>query len=234
MDEKITAPAPEAPAPETAPETTAPAPEAPAPETAKAEGKSEGKTQGKTEAKTQGKSEAKTQGKAEGGGILEEKKGAGETPKDEKGEIDYAKVELGVEGIDPAIAGKFADVAKEIGLAPEQMQKLAQWQAELATTRREELTRAGMEQLKAEYGPRFDPMRRDAAAMIHRIDDAMGGGFCDALHDSGALCDPRVARGFMMLAQSLAEDSLGTSAEGATQLRQESALDGMRAVFGKK
>lgn len=150
------------------------------------------------------------------------------------GEIDYEKVDLGIEDPDPAIASQFASLSRDLKLSPEQMRGLAKWQETFAQKQRETMTREGAAMLSREYGPAFERMRADARALISRIDDATGGEFGRSLGRIGALCDPGVAKGFMLIAQAFSEDSLGARGEGAAPLKPETAYDGLAAAFGKK
>lgn len=154
--------------------------------------------------------------------------------KESQAPIDYAKVDLGVADLDPVAVSRFADISKDLKLTPEQMQGLAKWQADFAEKQREEMSRAGIATLAKEYGPAFERMRADANALIARIDSATEGEFGKALGRVGALCDPGIAKGFMLIAQAFSEDSLGASGEAAAQLKPESAYDGLKAAFAKK
>ena len=152
----------------------------------------------------------------------------------DQGEIDYAKVDLGVADLDPVAVAQFANIARDLKLSPEQMRGLAKWQETFSQQTREEMATAGIAALQKEYGQAFERMRGDANALISKIDAATNGEFGKALGRVGALCDPGIAKGFMLIAQAFSEDSLGATGDNAAQLKPETAYDGLKAAFAKK
>lgn len=167
-------------------------------------------------AKEEGSAEGKDEGK-EADGIPE----------------DYGKVDLGIEGLDPAAKDGFAKVARDLKLTAGQMRALAKWQDQFSRETRDIMTLDGIDKLKEELGQSFEPRRQAALNMIMAMDRDMDGEFTKALGRCGALCDPAIVRGFMNLAQAFSEDSLGIAAEGAAPLKTETAYEGLVDAFAK-
>lgn len=153
---------------------------------------------------------------------------------DEAAAIDYEHVDLGIDSPNAYAAGEFRNLAKELGLRPEQMRKLAQFEARMGEAVRGEMVAAGQAELRQAWGPNYEANRQLALKVISRADMATNGAFSAALERCGAACDKDFVLGLVNLGQYLNEDSAPLSGAAAMPAKTETALEGLEAIFNRK
>lgn len=138
------------------------------------------------------------------------------------------------DGADAALVGRFAETARAQGLSVEQARSLMAWQLSEVSALREQMTERGRAELAREWGEHAEANRQAALNVLTRIDKQLGNdGFSRAIGESGVACYPGFVRGLLALAGYMSEDSLKTAASQGSSAQAETALDGLREIFGK-
>lgn len=138
------------------------------------------------------------------------------------------------DGADAALVGRFAETARAQGLSVEQARSLMAWQLSEVSALREQMTERGRAELAKEWGEHAEANRQAALNVLTRIDKQLGNdAFSRAIGESGVACYPGFVRGLLALAGYMSEDSLKTAASQGPSAQAETALDGLREIFGK-
>lgn len=138
------------------------------------------------------------------------------------------------DGADAALVGRFAETARAQGLSVEQAKSLMAWQLSEVSALREQMTERGRAELAREWGEHAEANRQAALNVLTRIDRQLGNdAFSRAIGESGVACYPGFVRGLLALAGYMSEDSLKTAAIQGPSAQAETALDGLREIFGK-
>lgn len=137
-------------------------------------------------------------------------------------------------GVDAEIVKDFAQSAREMGISPEQAKKLVDWQLGLSRRAAAELREKGLSELRRDWGAQTEARLNRALELATWVDrhfpDAE---FTKTITKFGISNDANFVRGMYLLASHLDEDSLASIHNSGNPHAEESALDGIRDVFGK-
>lgn len=148
--------------------------------------------------------------------------------------LDFAKVDLGLgeAPVDKEVLAAFGEQCVSLRLTPKQARALCGFQMEAFQKARQRLTSESVQTLQKEWGKDAEANQHIINNLIDRVDEQLGGSeFRNAIEDSGAACYAAFARGLLACAQLVSEDRLGPVSGQNTPARDESAEDGLRAVF---
>lgn len=125
----------------------------------------------------------------------------------------------------------FKQFCVENGITAKQAQSLATWQMQVDTEATTAYRVASEQQLRTEWGMRYDENVQQALVALTRIDRKMGGTLAPELKATGMDNNPAMIRALYTIAGMMAEDTVNSTDANPASSKPEKPIDAFSGVF---
>lgn len=137
--------------------------------------------------------------------------------------------------VDQAQADRFRSLAVEIGLTPEQGQRLLDWQLKEGADAYAAMKASAEKTLRDQWGANYERNGKQALTALTALDRRMGGRLAPEFELSGGADNPVLIEALYTIGTLIGEDTLsGASASASGSNKEISTEDYMKEVFENK